>query len=440
MAQGKTLSSNGESKGGVQAPQPVLTLGLALCCLGGLGLLKQLLILLAMVPLAFWASLAVFAAGLSLVLVEQLRQLLADSKLHLLPGQLMRRQMQTGQRLYVLSSFTSPSREDVRIILSGVSPTLAALLAAEDLQTAASAIAEAVLPFDLSGDSFVANLWQQLLQHLQDFGIGVCSCPNPVCKCNHGSAHTEQNMQAAATLQVEQEAEGVAEAVAWLRRPQLTLSFQDQLQLYGLARQAVAGDVGEKSSGSSLQLAKHQSWERHRGMDRTEAGRRLVQRLLEIDPIFRSARPQNAPPAPSSRTSGISDMVSMVAELLQRRLPGNAEELAACGKRRALALLLASSFLLSLLRRSALPQRLFRGAKRLPLVALTGATSAAYLSVLSFGLPARVHLKLPRALKALPDTASKTVESALGSEQASRLLRWLIQNLMPPVATPLLQD
>eukprot|EP00440_Ansanella_granifera_P040426 gb/GFBE01043847.1/.p1 GENE.gb/GFBE01043847.1/~~gb/GFBE01043847.1/.p1 ORF type:complete len:111 (+),score=21.44 gb/GFBE01043847.1/:1-333(+) len=71
-----------------------MLLGLALCCLGALGLVKQFLLLALCIPLAAWVSLAMLVAGALVLVTEQARKMMREDRLHLVPVEFMTRQMQ----------------------------------------------------------------------------------------------------------------------------------------------------------------------------------------------------------------------------------------------------------------------------------------------------------------------------------------------------------
>lgn len=418
-------------------PLPVRALGFALCGLGCLGLLKQILLLLLCVPLAVWASLAILLSGIAVLVVDKLKQLLAEKRLHRVPGEFLRSQMQGGQCVYLLAFLTEPSREDVSIILSGLSPMLAELALAEDLRQAFAALARPLLQAWHIGEQPDAD------SKRCNAGISEAERQSPENSSSSSSS-------SCAVVAVAEE-ERVAEAVAWLKgsRIQLNLGFADQLQLYGLAQQAIIGDA-PASAGTrreaGLARAKRQSWERHRGLSRVEAGHRLVEELAELDPVFGNtlrARPSGQEVVQICRSPGqpfYINLVCMVSQLLQRRLPVDASERAAKGKRQALRLFLASLVALTLLRRSKLPRRLLRGAQQLPLATMLAASSCSYLCAITFGLPAGIHLWLPKALRDLPTSAGGAAEAVFGKGPTPSMVRWAVQQLLPPVSRPLLQD
>ncbi|CAE7038515.1 unnamed protein product [Symbiodinium sp. CCMP2592] len=127
----------------------MLFLGLALGLLGLLGLLQQLCLLIASLPFELFCSAALLAAGLVLILADQLQSLLLRRRLHLVPGQVLgeitQRYLQAAPRLLGLLALSGAKKEgseataeatpgplEVRQLLVGLSPELAALLTAED--------------------------------------------------------------------------------------------------------------------------------------------------------------------------------------------------------------------------------------------------------------------------------------------------------------------
>ncbi|CAK9035789.1 unnamed protein product [Durusdinium trenchii] len=361
-----------------------LFLGVVLCSVGSLGLLRQLVILLMMIPMEVWVSLALLQAGLLLIGTEVLKELLARQELHQLPRELMRRSMQMGQRLSILAYDVAETREEVRIVLSGVSPTFANVMCSSNLLEAATVVYDRVR---------------------QSFGYT-------------NDANAQDRFTA---------------AIGWLQRPQLMICFEDQLRCCALARQALHGDAPVEPSESKrrvvggLAALELQSWQSCRGMGKVEAEGRLVQELTEKDPTFRKVVP---PEEPEAQELPLNDFVQVFLELLEFRLPRDLDDRALRYKKRAFV----TSLVATMAWRRLLMRRLVPKAPIVQAVSSIGLSLlTTYLGLLHFGLPASIYARLTtsRWLRALR-------ERLRWPGAAGRLLRWLLQLLMPPLRRPLM--
>eukprot|EP00434_Breviolum_minutum_P000836 symbB.v1.2.000736.t1/scaffold36.1/size400579/8 len=307
-----------------------------------------------------------------LVSVDVVKQLQERQQLHELPGELMRRSMQMGQRLSILAYDVATSREEVRIVLQGVSPTLASVICS-------STVLEA-----------------------------FCVVANEVRRCL-GFEDEE----------VDTRNDQLRTAVGWLQRPQLSIGFEDdQLRCYGLAQQATRGDAPAASGQGALTALG--SWEECRGMPKAEASEKLLKELAEKDPTFRKVVPAAAP---ETQEEPLNDFVQVICELFEFRLPMDLDDRVAKLKRRA--------FWVSLL--SVIAWRRYVRSKptTIPKVMTTASLStlSAYLGVLHLGLPAFIYARLPARIRA----ARVRLPGAAG-----RLLRWILQLLLPPLNRPLM--
>lgn len=360
-------------------------LGVVLLVVGSLGLLRQLIRLLMIIPVEVWISLMMIFGGVMLVGVEAAKELYANQRFHTLPREMMRRSMQMGQRLSILAYDVVDSREEVKIVLSGVSPLLAEVLCSSSA---------------LEAFCVVANEVRRLLGYKDD------------------DEETDDRL---------------ATAVGWLQRPQLMLGFEDQLRCCALARQATKGDAPKATvpeSEQSFSAAQQRSWEMCRGMAKAEASEALLQELADKDPTFRKVVPPAAPEAVPEKP--LNDFVQVFCELFEFRLPSDLDARALKLRKRAFWASLAVVFYAVVWR---------HWVRRKPLTIVRAVTNAGvstlstYLAILNLGLPApiyaRLHARLPAWLRST--AGSNALPGAAG-----RLLRWLLQLLLPPLRRPLM--
>ncbi|CAL1144461.1 unnamed protein product, partial [Cladocopium goreaui] len=225
----------------------------------------------------------------------------------------------------------------------------------------------------------------------------------------------------------------LATAVGWLQRPQLMLGFEDQLRCCALARQATKGDAPKAAvpeSEQSFSAAQQRSWEMCRGMAKAEASEALLQELADKDPTFRKVVPPAAPEAVPEKP--LNDFVQVFCELFEFRLPSDLDARALKLRKRAFWASLAVVFYAVVWR---------HWVRRKPLTIVRAVTNAGvstlstYLAILNLGLPApiyaRLHARLPAWLRST--AGSNALPGAAG-----RLLRWLLQLLLPPLRRPLM--
>lgn len=419
--------------------------------LGILGLFRQLLPYLLVIPFGVWLNLSLLLLGWVALTISQISVLLASGNFHQIPGQFLSRQMQVGQRLYILANLASPSREDVESILSGVSPFLARVVVAKDLQEVCIALQDHLT----EAFPVLANL-QRIVP------VSLLIQQDSVGQAEAGPEVKTEDVE-----QVQKLPTSATDALAWLKRPQLLLGLEEQLQLYGLAKQATAGDVAESeedianTSITALESAKSTAWSHHHGLSRVEASEKLVEQLCELDPLFRRRKhevscnsdqdedvtsrqlvvsPVRSLAASSTISKGLlgdtpgGDFIRLAAELLMHRLPSNMDETIVRTRRRMLVLCVAFATFRLLLQRHNLSCRRW---SKLPLVS---AMLSIYLFVLTFGLPASIQLRMPRAIRELPANTETAVEKALGSGASASLARWAVQLLLPPLSRPLLNE
>jgi len=353
--------------------------------LGLLGLLQQLCLLIASLPHGseLFCSVALLAAGLVLLLADQLQGLLLRRRLHLVPGQVLgeitQRYLQAAPRLLGLLALSggaggaepkkegsdervaTPQRQEVRQLLVGLSPELAALLTAEDLPEA------------------------------------VCAILEPM------NQETKR-------------------ALAWLRRPDLRLDLVSQLRLYGLAQQATHGNAtastaateglrntaGRACRACRVQTLKSQSWHACHGLHQAEAAKQLVQELAARDPCFGGA--------------GDFDLWHLVRGLLKAKLP----KASAASSRMPLPLLAAT--LAAVWMASRRRHQSFKWCRLMAGILAMLASAAGGAAMFLHGVPASVYAALP-----VPwlDLAFPT-----SSQGASRIVEAL-RRLLPPLSSPL---
>lgn len=361
-------------------------LGVVLLVVGSLGLLRQLIRLLMIIPVEVWISLMMIFGGVMLVGVEAAKELYANQRFHTLPREMMRRSMQMGQRLSLLAYDVVDSCEEVKIVLSGVSPLAANVLCSSSA---------------LEAFCVVANEVRRLLGYKDDD---------------------------------EEPDDRLATAVGWLQRPQLMLGFEDQLRCCALARQATQGDAPKAvcSDVSQSFSAAQRSWELCRGMAKAEASAALLQELADKDPSFRKVVPPAAPEAVPEKP--LNDFVQVFCELLEFRLPSDLDLRALKLRKRAFwASLLAVLY--------AVGWR--HGVRRKPLTLLRAVTNVGvaslftYLAILNLGLPAPIYARLHTRLSAWLRRAGIGSHAGIPGA-AGRLLRWLLQLLLPPLRRPLM--
>lgn len=245
-------------------------------------------------------------------------------------------------------------------------------------------------------------------------------------------------------------AEHTEAALQWLQRPRLSLGYQDQLRLYGLARQATRGDCPQAHEAAGpAALARRRSWEARRGLPRERAAVELVRQLAVLDPGFCSAHPALAealpPPAvPEANREVVgAPWLRLLCRLLENHLPADLDERMHRGKRWLLVATMALTVLaaaLRRLRRTAQWRALTAAVGRRSMVRQIGAASACgYLLAITYGLPPAVHARLPHVLHALPDSLARAVEGSVGGP-APRLCRKAAQVLLPPVRGGLLRE
>lgn len=408
-------------------------LGLTLCILGALGLCRMVLLAMVSVSLDVWLSFGMLFVGMAMMLAEPLGQRLQAVQMHQMPGQFLSQQIRVGQRVWLLASMPQLSRDDVRIVLTGVSPTLARFIAAPDFRGSLDVLVEAAK--------------------------AACQAWWPQASSNQKPGEADRHSDIRGTEPAAEgaerdtgEAEAVLAAIAWLKKPQLSMCFDDQLVLYGMAKQAQDGDAPDTSVKrlTALCRAKRASWAVHKGLTRQEAGKRLLQRLLEMDPGFRSAKPQLVLADELAKASAATqadpfvspsiDMTRLGLELLERRVPADLDELALRTKKRLLTFFAMLIVILPLFQRFNIWRRVQQRLRKMPVMTIASAITSSYLLVLSHGLPASVHHRLPPTIRALPSTAAGFAENMVGGGSAGRLARFAVQLLLPPVAGGLLLE
>lgn len=377
--------------------------GLVLFGAGALGVGRALLRWFLSLSFGTLLSLSLLLFGTALLLVSWAVEL-SREPLRVQVHRFLQQQLQVGQRIWLFCNMPPPSAADMQSFVEGVSPTLAVLM--------------------------VQKPWDQLKIFAERW-------LNPARCATEGAASSEAA-----------EATDLDLAMAWLRRPQLALGYDEQLELYGLAQQAQCGDcaaeagVAAKRPSGPLARAKRFSWQAQRGVPRPRAAERLARRLAELDPGFSGAHPRlaavaAATPAPTPS----ADILRLLCEMLQRKVPADLDERGARAKRRAAALVAVFGAMLLLWRsprgreaRRRLGQQL--GPLRGPLGVGVWLLACLYAVALNCGLPPALHACLPRslrALRALPAVSEHLAKACVGGP-APGLCRWAAQLLVPPVA------
>lgn len=227
----------------------------------------------------------------------------------------------------------------------------------------------------------------------------------------------------------EEQCDAFNAAVAWLRRPALTVGFADQLRLHSFYLQAIGGDademappqaIGRSCHNSALAAVKLTSWRALRGMAPTDARCHLPLLLAQLDPAFLRKRPEL--PSLASRPNGL-----VTCGWLERFLP-QWHDAAATRRKMLLAVCLSA----------ACCSRFRHGAGFRPRRSILGAAfilASAYLSALAYGLPAWVHAGLWLQLG-----GDSRPEGALTGRGASarRFSAGVACALVPRVSRPLL--
>jgi len=234
-------------------------------------------------------------------------------------------------------------------------------------------------------------------------------------------------------------------SMQWLREPRLDLGLLEQLHLYGLYRQASAGDApymaprnspvesAELNSGSALARAKAQSWRALRGLPRTMARAQLPGALAQFDSRFAALQPHLAPQGQAS-----DSLAAIAFGLLERRLLVDFDQTLARVHHRLLSMSVVATVLTTLW---AGWLRLARGkgaqTRRWLLASLLSSFSSTYLFSLVHGLPASLHaiILLRRrgpALSLGPTAAHDSMDVT------ARIRRLLALMLLPRVSHSLL--
>lgn len=370
---------------------PAVAMGGVLFGVGLIGILQLLLRALLLVPLEVWIYLSIMLLGLGLMLTHELPRFWNDGSnceqaRKILVDQL-RRLFSFAMHLMLLANIPYASYRTMQILFSDVHPIVTAIVS--------------------KWRTFTGNM---------------------VVKPPIGD-------------------EDFSKAMTWLQRPQLSLGYDEQLQLYGLVKQASSGDCTNGPSANPVEgplaRAKRQSWEAQRGLSRIEAARQVTRKLLELDFAFRNAHPRLAcsvtPTAPVTRwASTITDLIRVILELVERCVPCDVDERMAYAKQRLLVRAFILGTLVFFWRHDQL-RILRRLVGRVPIGRISAVFSLAYLSAITYGLPPMVHACLPRMLHTLPLKVSNFVQVCIGGP-APRLSRWVVQALIPPVWGSILND
>lgn len=385
---------------------PVFCLGAVLLSAGTLGLLILVsLELWRQVPSEVWVCFGMVTVGLAFASADVLQRALHSGTLHESVCSYVAAWSQFFQRMWLLTVLESPSLEDVQRIISHVSPVCAEILGAPDALTAYHILRAGVNGQDPHSAAAAAAA--------QDGGSAQPPDPD------------------------------LAVAMAWLRRKNLVLGFDEQLHLYGLAKQAASGDctLPEASSLQPLEREKRRCWELQRGLSRTDATRQLLHRLAELDPGFRASQPRLARAADAQRQPlgsqnlySAVEMVQLISELVESRAPTNLDEIVVQGRRKVLSTVVALGVLRLLWRAflSKAVRRLLERARAARAGTWFALAGTGYLLLLNVGLPASVHACLPFAPRTVPARVERMMRARIG-EPVPRLCRWVVAALTPPV-------
>lgn len=408
---------------GIAAPElckPKLALGAALCASGLLGLLG---LVMRSLPFEAWGYLTLVGAGAGLLLMDFVPVVQEYTPLEFLSWY-MQHCTDIMMRICILAQWKAPSAQMFRKVFADAYPTTLGALC--------DAIGFGAEP---KPDVKVVACLTTAESEVPD--LLVKEQERPPAERDGTGPHWYKDA-----------------ALAWLRGSRCTLGFDEQLRLYGIARQAEQGDcavapalgrpAGLRCARAALARAKRSSWEAQRGLPRDSAAARLVQTLADLDPAFRRAHPRIAALAPPPRVPSAAGYESMATclrlgfELAERLLPADVEVRLARGKQRLLEGAIGVFFLAMLHRATgSVGSRAARAASallgRLPVKALAGLAACFHLLVITYGLPPELHALLPPALRRIPEAISKQMGTLVGGS-APRLCRWAAQQaLAPPV-------
>lgn len=381
---------------------PASLAGCGLCGVAAAGLARLALRAILQLPSELFTYVAMMLLGMALILVEVLSHLWSQGALQWILARMLLWYMRLAQRMVLLSYMPSVKAKDWKVLLFEVLPHyITAGIGSKGLRDALERIRAA--------------------------------------KAVAGSGGMTEHASA---------------ALEWLKRPQLAIGYEEQVQLYGLARQVSQGDCpteqAREPSGAiagGAELDRRRSWEKRRGLPRKEAAHQLVRTLAAVDPGFCNAHPLVAsslppPPLPEAGHEVFgAEFVRLACGLLEARLPADLDDRLHRGKRWLLVAAVALTVLGGGVRRlrqsprwRALAAAAGRRAGRLLV-----ASFCAYLFAITYGLPPSVYARMPRALRLLPHTLAQAAEEAVGGP-APRLCRQAAQALLPPVRGSLLRE
>lgn len=224
-------------------------------------------------------------------------------------------------------------------------------------------------------------------------------------------------------------------AVRWLQRPCLSVSFVDQLVLYGLHARGVSDD--DCDTAASTQALPDRDVERvkceaslaHLELTPAAARSELPLKLAGIDPAFATAHPRLTPALPAD--SG----PHLFLRLLERRLPRDLDERILRLQQQFFGLSACTTALLGL---AALKSNRGRGRHRrsLALASVGSAAMTFYLGLLARGLPAWLHACFMLWIGG-KDSLSSVAKAVSTTDPTASLFRLLARAFLPRVSQPL---
>lgn len=228
-------------------------------------------------------------------------------------------------------------------------------------------------------------------------------------------------------------------AANWLERPDLKLGLKEQLQLYGLYKQAREGrscfdptaPQGTEPASEWLKCAKAYQHHQYCNMPRATARSQLPRRLALVDPLFGAAHPELTIPPRMGQ-------LGVLIGLMERRLPESLAALVACIHRRSFAT--SAIFMVTAIVQAVRFCRnkgSMRNALRFWLCAsLCGSASSAYIFALVNGVPATWHIALARIARRQLSCSTY----ALDNRAAGRIWQYVMAMFYPRVDRSIFLD